>query len=54
MHSTISLVNAAATYGHFVVVVAAFVLVVMVTKLSAAAQDTTLERNKRRGESWPL
>ena len=53
MHN--AMVNAAATYGHMVVVVAAFMLVVVCTKLGAASTERA-SRNKRDGQprGWVL
>jgi hypothetical protein len=53
MHSIV-LTNAAATYGHMILVVAAFVLTLSVTRLGVSSRDTMLERNKRKSNGWPI
>lgn len=50
----IEIMNAGATLGHAVLLVAVVYLVHAAASLSNACVYRGLERNKRKGESWPL
>ena len=50
----IEIMNAGATLGHAVLLVAVVYLVHGMASLNNACKYRGLERNKRKGETWPM